>query len=100
MIYLVYREKDVGCSIYLDQHRLQTVFAVVVDHVLDGGVGVAVDEGGDRVVVGVELVDERSEPLVEEPHHLIHLLHALTLWAHPSRGPQARGAAQRAHTGQ
>jgi hypothetical protein len=49
------------------QHPLSTTvkpyFAGVVDHVLDGGVGVAVDEGGDRVVVGVELVfffcDER-----------------------------------------
>jgi hypothetical protein len=66
---------------------------------LDAVVGVAECEGGVRVV-GVELIDERSQPLVEEPHHPVHLVNALSLLWGQAGGPQPGDAAQRAHTGQ
>ncbi len=76
------------CDVY-------TVFVRIIDHVVDSIVGVAVDEHGIRMV-SVQLINERSQPLVEETHHLVHLIDALTLWAQ-SGGPQAGEAAQWAH---
>lgn len=75
-----------------------TVFVRVVEHILDRSVGVAVDEDGVRVV-RVELIDERSQPLVEEPHDPIHPIDALLRWGHIG-DPQAGDAAKWPHPSQ
>jgi hypothetical protein len=80
-------------------YNRETVVARVPDHILDGVVGVAECEGGVRVV-GVELIDERSQPLVEETHHPVHLVNALSLMWGQAGGPQPGNAAQRAHIDQ
>jgi hypothetical protein len=48
------------------QHPLSTTVKTVL-----AGVGVAVDEAGGRAVVGVELVDERSEPAPPSGSHAL-----------------------------